>query len=88
MHFRNGQLHGTTFDDKTMLTTVGSSASTNAGPPPTFQRHYQGFSNNSQDYSASTLNTVSLVDIIDDDDNESELMHNYETSNDTEKLIH
>lgn len=91
MHFRNGQLHGTTFDDKT-LPTVAMSEPRPSESTSTFRRYYQGFSNKSNDYSASTLNSdvandLRLVNII-DDENESETVQNYETSNDTERLIH
>lgn len=92
MHFRNNQMHGMTFDDKALFTVNSSSPS--MGPSSVaFNSASQGIlANNARNYttSAAALNADSndlrLVNIEDDD--EYERMRDYETSNDTERLIH
>lgn len=76
-----------TFDDKSLF-AVSSSSPSSAPTSVLFNRNSRGINNCT---SAAALNAnssdLSMVNIVDDDD-ENEQMRDYETSNDTERLIH
>jgi len=90
MHFRNNQMHGMTFDDKSLFTVATSSPSSGPSSVAFNRNSHEILANNERNYmtSAAALNAhtgdLSLVNIIDDEDD----MRDYETSNDTERLIH